>query len=487
MFDKFFMKQIYLLSLGLLLSLSASSQFLISKTFLRSYTKAELDSTLNAIGIPAAVVGTKWGVDTYKVLYNTVSWDSSATYASGLLIVPKLQGCTFPIAVYSHGTMTYKEDAPSRLNGSEPYIGLIMSSFGYVAVLPDYLGLGDGPGLHPYQHKQTEATCIVDIIRAAKEALPDLGVSQNNQLFLTGYSQGGHATMAAQELIQNQLGSEMTVTASAPLSGAYSMSGVMVDLLLSDNPYPEPAYLPYIVFGWNQIYHFFDNPSEILASPWDTLLPPLYDGTHNFGEINSTAPIVPKTIFKQTQIDSFINDSNYFFRVALRANDSYKFVPTAPTYMMYCRGDSRVPFQNAVTAIEYFNANGCQNCDTLDVNPALDHMDCAQYAVLNVKQFFEGFAIHDSCEAMSYAELIGGWDIGIDWVNQNLVVNIASTTLLPTLLELYNVAGEKVGTFQLQNKENQQFSIENLPAGMYVAQVSGSNKTYKVKKFILAK
>ena len=481
------MKKILLLSLGLFLGYKGSSQYLISKTFLRSYTKVELDSTLNSIGIPAAVVGTKWGVDTYKVLYNTVSWDSSETYASGLLVVPRLQGCSFPMAVYSHGTITFKDDAPSRVRGAEPYIGLIMSSFGYVSVLPDYLGLGDGPGLHPYQHKQTEATCIVDIIRAAKEALPDLGVSQNNQLFLTGYSQGGHATMAAQELIQNKLGNELTVTASAPLSGAYSMSGVMVNLLLSDNPYPEPAYLPYIVFGWNQIYNFFTNPSEILASPWDTLLPPLYDGTHNFGEINSIAPIVPKTIFKQSQIDSFINDSNYFFRVALRENDSYKFVPTAPTYMMYCRGDSRVPFQNAVTAIEYFNSNGCQNCDTLDVNPALDHTDCAQFAVLNVKQFFETFAIHDSCEAMSYSELTGGWEIGVDWLSQKLVVHIASSTLAPSLLEIMNIEGKKVASFNLEKSENHQFSIENLASGIYFAQVSGSNKIYKVKKFLCTK
>lgn len=481
------MKQIYLLPIVLLLSLGSSAQFLISKTFIRSYSKAELDSTLNSVGIPASIVGTKWGIDTYKVLYNTVSWDSTATYASGLLVVPRLPGCSFPIAMYAHGTMTYKDDAPSRIAGMEAYIGLIISSFGYVSILPDYLGMGDGPGLHPYQHKHTEATCIVDLIRATKEALPDLNISHNNQLFLTGYSQGGHAAMAAQELIQNHLSNEMTVTASAPLSGAYSLSGVMADLLLLDDVYPEPAYLPYLVFGWNQIYHFYDNPSEILASPWDTLLPPLYDGNHNFGEINSIAPAVPKTIFKQTQIDSFINDSNYFFRVALRDNDSYQFVPTSPTYMMFCRSDTRVPFENAVTAIEYFNANGCQNCDTLDVNPALDHMDCAQFAVLNVKQFFEGLAIHDSCAAMSYEESVGGWEIGVDWIYNQLVVNMAGKISEPAQLSVFSVTGDLVARFEVNFKDQQFFAIENIGAGVYIAQLSSKEKLFRVKKFVVAK
>ena len=452
---------------------------------MKSFSKAELDSTLNANGIPSVIAGTKWSVDAFKVNYNTVSWDSSLTTASGLMIVPKLPGCSFPIAVYAHGTILSKEQAPSRLQGIEPYIGLVMASAGYVCILPDYLGLGDGPGLHPYQHKHTEATAIIDFIRATKEHLPSLNFTHNNQLFITGYSQGGHAAMAAQEWIQNNLQSEMTVTASVPMSGAYSMSGVMADLMLSDSIYPEPAYLPYIVFGWNQIYNFFTEPSEILASPWDTILPPLFDGSQDFSSVGQIAPDVPKTIFRLEMVDSFIADPNFFFRVALRENDSYRFTPTSPTKMLYCKGDKSVPYQNALTALAYFDSVGCQNCEALDVDSTLDHQPCAQLAVIYAKGFFEQYAIHDSCEAMTLEEITQGWEIGYDFLGNNLVVNATGVNFTGGIISLYSITGTLLDKFMIKAGNGKQFiSTSNLPSGAYIVQLQNGINPFGTKRFV---
>ena len=479
------LKKLYISFFSLLFACNLSAQHFVSKTLLHTFSKHELDSTLDANGIPSAIAGTKWGVDAYKVIYNTVSFDSTATTASGLMIVPKLPGCSFPIAMYAHGTVLSKEQAPSRLQGIEPYIGLVISSSGYVSILPDYLGLGDGPGLHPYQHKHSEATAIIDFIRATKENLSSMNVTHNSQLFLTGYSQGGHAAMAAQEWIQNHLQGEMTVTASVPMSGAYDMSGTMADLMLLDSVYPEPAYLPYIVFGWNQIYHFFTNPSEILASPWDTVLPPLYDGTHDFGVVGQIAPSVPKTIFRPGQIDSFIIDPNYFFRVALRENDAYHFTPTAPTKMMYCKGDTRVPYLNALVAKAYFDSTGCVNCQEFDVDSTLDHQPCAQYAVLYAKGFFETFAIHDSCEAMTLEEITGGWEVGYDFLGDNLVINATTSNYKGGSINILTAEGKLVSSFKTKpGNGKQSFSMANLVAGLYIVQMEAAEKRFRVKKFV---
>ena len=44
----------------------------------------------------------------------------------------------------------------------------LFASAGYAAVAPDYLGLGTGPGLHPYMDLSSEVTASVDMLDAGR-------------------------------------------------------------------------------------------------------------------------------------------------------------------------------------------------------------------------------------------------------------------------------------------------------------------------------
>ena len=46
-------------------------------------------------------------------------------------------------------------------------------------------------------------------------------VALNGQLFLMGYSHGGHVTMALHRELEQYHANEITITASAPMAGAY--------------------------------------------------------------------------------------------------------------------------------------------------------------------------------------------------------------------------------------------------------------------------
>jgi hypothetical protein len=368
-------------------SLTTKAQFVNQLVFSRAYTPHEVDSTLAAQGIPSGIFTASFGAKAYKVIYNTVSWDSTPTIASGLMIIPDNPPCKVGIMSYQHGTTAKKTDVPSRYTG-EWFLALAAASRGIITVMPDYLGLGDGPGLHPYQHAHTEATATIDLIRAAKQVSDSLGAPYNDQLFLMGYSQGGHATMAAHQLIQKQLDNEMHVTAAAPMSGAYDLSGVMTELMLSDSTYPAPFYLPYLLFAYNEVYNFYADVSDVIRSPYDTVLPPLFDGTYANWQIDNVMPGVPKLIMTQTQIDSFTNDTAHFFRVRLKENDTYNWLPTSPIRMYYCMGDKQVPYQNSIVAYQKFIAQGATNVDTVNVSATLDHVPCAQIAILGAVNWF---------------------------------------------------------------------------------------------------
>ena len=195
----------------LLPSKKITSQHLVSCDY--------VESTVSFILSAATGLTLPYDVDLYKMIYNTVDAHGNPTIASGAFIVPSNTTCLeFPIAVYHHGTSLKKTDVPSN-NIQETFIGKVFAAGGYFTCMPDYIGMGESPGLHPYVHGNSEATASIDMIKAAREFITDsLAMIDNGEVFLTGYSQGGHAAMATHKYIEdNNLLNEFNVLASAPL------------------------------------------------------------------------------------------------------------------------------------------------------------------------------------------------------------------------------------------------------------------------------
>ena len=164
-------------------------------------------------------------VDVYRVEYTTTNVENAPDTASGLLLLPVGEG-PFPQAIYQHGTVNSRQDVPSNLAGGWE-LGLAISSFGFVTVVPDFQGLGISPGTHTYVHAESEALAAIDLLIAVQDFLTETEVPINDQLFVTGYSQGGHAAMAAHIVLERDFADQFTVTASSPMSGPYSISGDM--------------------------------------------------------------------------------------------------------------------------------------------------------------------------------------------------------------------------------------------------------------------
>lgn len=60
---------------------------------------------------------------------------------------------------FTHGTEVFRGDAPSMSPaGFEPGPAYTYASAGFAVSDPDYLGLGTGPGLHPWMDVPSETT-----------------------------------------------------------------------------------------------------------------------------------------------------------------------------------------------------------------------------------------------------------------------------------------------------------------------------------------
>ena len=122
------------------------------------------------------------------------------------------------------------------------------------------------------------------------------------------------------------------------------------------------------MLAYNAIYRLFDTPSAFLTDPYDSLLPPLFDGTHTGGEIDALMPEIPRDILNPDLVAAFDSDPNHPFRVRLRENDVYDWAPRAPIRLYHC---GQVAF--------------------FDPLPTGDHGACAAPSLLLAKLWFDGF------------------------------------------------------------------------------------------------
>ncbi len=365
------------------------------------YSKSQVDSLLSVEtgGLASAFVNVQYGVDVYTVVYETIDGRGKETRASGLALLPKGLSRPASLASYQHGTINKKDEVASRrLKGGEFIIGLIMAGEGYVSALPDYLGLGYGPGMHPYCHAKSEATAVIDMLRAVRKIAQQKNIALNGKLFLFGYSQGGHATMAAHKYIETEYADEFTVTASAPMSGPYDLNDEQAQYIIKDEDYPDPSYLPYVVFGFRSVYpELMEDPKRFFKPEYAEILPELLNGEYNSRYINLHIPTVPNQMMRPEALKLFRDDvhSTVFpFRMRLRESNTYLgWVPKAPMKLLYCKGDRSVSWRNAKNAAEYFHAAGAAHVDTMDVSLSADtdHVECALPALLEARNFFERF------------------------------------------------------------------------------------------------
>ena len=352
--------------------------------------------------------GAQYNVDSYKIRYYTTDVDGSQTVASGALLVPRTNACdSFPLAVYDHGTVLEREAVPSRDN-IEATVAKVIASTGAIAVAPDYLGLGDNQGLHPYVHAESEATATIDLIRAAREYLRDsLQVGLNGEVYVTGYSQGGHAAMATVKYIQdNSLFGEFNLIGAGPASGPYNLSSTMLPLLLSNAPYSNPGYVVYFLFAMQKVYgNIYQSYSDILDSPYDTLVPPLFDGTYDMNAVNAVLPNKIRDFIQDTVLDNLAADSltmNHPITQALLANDNYDWNPSFPMELYYCTQDEQVAYQNSLDAEAAMQANGASV--TAINKGAFNHGGCFLPSLRAALDYF--VSLRQSCISVDIPEVV---------------------------------------------------------------------------------
>ncbi|WP_067433067.1 lipase family protein [Nocardioides jensenii] len=148
----------------------------------------------------------KADADVQRIMYRSTDRTGTPIAVTGTMLTPKQAWVgrgKRPLIGYAVGTQGLGDQcAPSRTLGKGleyegPFIAGLLAR-GYAIVVTDYEGLGT-EGEHTYMMRETQGHAVLDAVRAAQR-LPGSGVTSENPVAISGFSQGGGAAASAGEL-----------------------------------------------------------------------------------------------------------------------------------------------------------------------------------------------------------------------------------------------------------------------------------------------
>ena len=366
---------------------------LISHRVTAVYTAAQIDAAVRQTGI-LGVAPAQNAVQLLYVTYSTTTPNGQKTVASGLVALPAAAPVSpAPLVVYHHGAVFGRTEVPSQPTNTEGLaVSALFAAQGYAVAAPDYVGLGVSTEPQTFGRAAALVPPSLDLVRAARSVAALQQIPLSAQLFLTGYSEGGYATLAVQKAMQDANSAEFSVTASAPLAGFYDLSGTTLRGFL-DAPTPlTTAVVAEILIQNNAVGDFYASENEVFAPPYnDGRLSALFDGTHASNQVLAVFSPNSAAVFAPAYLSEIAQNPNHPVNVFLRANDVYDFTPVAPTRFFHGGADPIIPFANAVVAVSRMQARGAANVSLVNVGDTLNHDTAVVPSFLGAKAFFDGF------------------------------------------------------------------------------------------------
>ena len=323
---------------------------LVSAVPVARLSAAKLDAAAAAEGFVGAP-RSKYDVTAYRLIYRTVDVNGRPTTASGLVVLPNGRRGALTVAEYLHGTTATKAYAASVSDDStDRVITALFAGAGLVGVAPDYLGLGLGPGLHPYIDTKTETTASADLLLAARSFAARHGVALKRDVLVTGFSQGGRAGVAlGRALTRGEVG-PFRLGALHAVAGPYDLLGTELPATFSGEVAPTTAafYLAYFATAWNRTVGLYDDPREAFREPYASTIEGLFDGSHGEDEIVAGLPDSPEKLFTAEFAAKLEHPTGRYLR-ALRAADRIcsDWTPRVPVHLYSGTKDTDVVAANA--------------------------------------------------------------------------------------------------------------------------------------------
>jgi hypothetical protein len=249
--------------------------------------QAQLGATTSGAELLQITGNPSCGVDVYDLQFWTLGGAGETTESSGAMMVPTgaAPACSGPrpIVLYAHGTNTNKALNLANVTDASNTEGILIAAMfaaqGFIVVAPNYAGYDISTlGYHPFLNAEQQSGEMIDILTAARTALPNTfssATSDSGKLFVTGYSEGGHVAMATERALE---ASGAEVTGAAPMSGPYALEAFGDAIFLGDVDLGSTEFSPLLTTSYQKAYgNIYSAPSDVYSATYasgiETLLP----------------------------------------------------------------------------------------------------------------------------------------------------------------------------------------------------------------------
>jgi pimeloyl-ACP methyl ester carboxylesterase len=299
-------------------------------------------------GISVTYSPARNAVRLYRVTYSSVVPErgNKPTVASGLIAVPDVEGTSFPVVSYEHGTVYGKQEVPSFPEQS-PETQLMIAQFagqGYVVIGADYFGMGTSAETEGYMVKASRA--VLDHLKIATP-----------KLFLAGWSQGGFVTMAMLEkLEQSGVKVDAAATASAPVDVFVALNGFLNFPRKNDASWVNSLFI-LSAFSFENYYGLPGLARSLIADAY-------YDVSRKaYLREPFNAADVPTDLHKLIRADYF--DPQFFAASAygrlVAQTQAYRWIIKSPVRNYYGETDEAISVGLGQLAMTYQRAIGAGN------------------------------------------------------------------------------------------------------------------------------
>lgn len=383
---------------------------LVSSQRMATLTAAQFNKRMTAVYGSSAPEQLRGALNLYKVTYRSRDANGRNAVLSGLVIVPE-NGAPNGLVVFNHGTTVYNNNMPSRFvgaaNGTEPETAMLaFASGGYAIAMPDYIGQGDHTGGHPYPANVVNSFAGMDLIKPARAVGRRNNLNIGDALYITGYSEGGGVAMAQVRELERSNDPAYRVTATAPASGPYDLSGSTVEFML-EQPTDQAGFVirNYLLGG---IVYFLHKSKGTKIT--DYFKPSMAFAINNsYGGKTKDADIIKRigvtAVLMRSKNNIFNVITPRFRRVMetmdlrdpaarlLKDNDTYDWSPRSKMLLINLEGDTIVSPKNSQVAFQTMRRRGVGR-DSLRRaiirDSRLNHVTAVPAAMLKARQFFDG-------------------------------------------------------------------------------------------------
>jgi pimeloyl-ACP methyl ester carboxylesterase len=295
-------------------------------------------------------------VDCYRMQYS-VSSGGKTIQLSGLLALPR-DVVPRRLVSFQHGTSTTRTAVPSQLDGTGLAAAIAFAGNGYALIAPDYPGMGDSPGRHPYYVADAIGPAVAGMIEASQR-VPGV---PNGPVFLSGFSEGGWASLAALQVLESR---GKPVLGSAQVAGAYDLRHVSLPAALQGGAPSHSLYLAYA--AWGQAAYYNHPLDSVLTPEYAQVVERVFAGAKP-KEIVSSLPPEPRRMFNQKFLDAFDRNEAHWYLDSFAANSLVDVTPRAPVRLYYGSKDQDVVPEEALAAARSMQARSA-DVAAIDVGP----------------------------------------------------------------------------------------------------------------------